>query len=396
MTLEEFKKIEIPLGNAKNLSNQKFGKLQPLFRVYEEKKDKTVWCCKCDCGEFIKLRADSLMSGIKTDCGKHIQNDLTNQVFGELTALYPVSIRNKNSHVWHCRCSCGEEIDVKKSHLLNKSRTRCDTHNERDLIGEKYNLLTVISFSRYIDGKTYYNCICDCGNKVEVNRSDLVTNNNKSCGCLYHKHRDLSNLRFGKLVAKTIDYNNPKTKKYGRTTTYWNCTCDCGNSVSVPMRSLISGETSSCGCLTKSRGELLIEDILKNNNIDFISQKRFDSCKFPDTQADGIFDFYINENKQLIEFDGEQHFGYTCSGWTSKERYVNTHNHDLYKNQWAWDNQIPMKRIPYTERDTLSFERIMSDEFLITPQTHPEWYPSEDSTYPYFTLEDIDKLKEVS
>ena len=38
--------------------------------------------------------------------------DITGQVFRRLTALYPTAQRYKGSVVWHCRCKCGNEVDV--------------------------------------------------------------------------------------------------------------------------------------------------------------------------------------------------------------------------------------------------------------------------------------------
>ena len=37
----------------KDYSNQKFGRLQPLKRLYV-KNHKTYWLCKCDCGNIIE------------------------------------------------------------------------------------------------------------------------------------------------------------------------------------------------------------------------------------------------------------------------------------------------------------------------------------------------------
>lgn len=40
--------------------------------------------------------------------------DLTSQRFGMLTALAKVPNANAKQAVWHCRCDCGNECDVKK------------------------------------------------------------------------------------------------------------------------------------------------------------------------------------------------------------------------------------------------------------------------------------------
>lgn len=111
------------------------------------------------------------------------------------------------------------------------------------LEGNKFNRLTVIKRTK---GKRYfYDCLCDCGKETSVNQYNIVAGLTKSCGCASVK--DLTGVRFGKLVAI-----KPCGKKYNRTV--WLCKCDCGKEVEVVGTALSSGNTSSCGCLSKPRG----------------------------------------------------------------------------------------------------------------------------------------------
>lgn len=62
--------------------------------------------------------------------------------------------------------------------------------NYNDVIGKKYNKLTVIAYShtRIIDKRhkaIYYKCRCDCGNEIIVNIYHLTNNHTQSCGCLH-------------------------------------------------------------------------------------------------------------------------------------------------------------------------------------------------------------------
>lgn len=44
--------------------------------------------------------------------------DITNQKFYRLTALYPTDKRDRDrSVIWHCRCECGNEVDVSGKRL---------------------------------------------------------------------------------------------------------------------------------------------------------------------------------------------------------------------------------------------------------------------------------------
>lgn len=58
----------------------------------------------------------------------------------------------------------------------------------QNLVGEKFNKLTVIERDTTHKNRPYWICKCDCGNTVSV-RADLLKNGNtKACGCLYNKH----------------------------------------------------------------------------------------------------------------------------------------------------------------------------------------------------------------
>ena len=57
--------------------------------------------------------------------GKKIR-DITGQRFGRLTALYVTEKRDgKGSAYWHCRCQCGNEIDVTESSLMYGNYQSC-------------------------------------------------------------------------------------------------------------------------------------------------------------------------------------------------------------------------------------------------------------------------------
>lgn len=59
--------------------------------------------------------------------------------------------------------------------------------------------------------------------------------------------RDLQGQRFGRLIVMK------QTNESLRGMTVWECKCDCGNTRRVPSSALVSGNTTSCGCLTKER-----------------------------------------------------------------------------------------------------------------------------------------------
>lgn len=234
-----------------------------------------------------------------------------------------------------------------------------------DLTGQVFERLTVINRAPNRNNKVFWHCLCECGNEIDARGDQLKNGRTKSCGC-YSKEKfaaqgelnfkDLTNQKFGKLTALYPIKNETETRYY------WICQCECGNLARVRGSSLTTGNTQSCGCI-KSVGEANIKLLLQNNNINFISQYHINLNK-----KDYFYDFAIVDiNKtvlRLIEFDGIQHFG-RVSGWFTEERKVALQQSDAIKNNYALINNIPLVRIPYAERDNITLEMLLGDEYLI-------------------------------
>lgn len=123
----------------------------------------------------------------------------------------------------------------------------------KDLTGQRFGRLTVICRSEKSNGgKVYWHCKCDCGNERDVVTYSLVHGKTQSCGCLSReqartRYRDVSGEKFGRLTA--IE----PTDKRRSNAVVWRCKCDCGNEKMVAIDDLISGATTSCGCLMKGK-----------------------------------------------------------------------------------------------------------------------------------------------
>lgn len=64
-----------------------------------------------------------------------------------------------------------------------------------NITGQKFGRLIVIEFSHIHITKsgqhvTYWKCECECGNMKELSKSNLISGNSKSCGCLYEETKD--------------------------------------------------------------------------------------------------------------------------------------------------------------------------------------------------------------
>lgn len=124
-----------------------------------------------------------------------------------------------------------------------------------DLIGHRFGRLVVIGkakddFSKNGKRIAKWHCRCDCGNELDVREFNLKNGNTKSCGC-YRISRikeklteDLVGQRFGRLIVVERADN-----LYGRTA--WKCKCDCGGSKIAISANLKRGLVTSCGCKVK-------------------------------------------------------------------------------------------------------------------------------------------------
>jgi len=57
--------------------------------------------------------------------------DLTGQRFGRLTVLYDTGKRKNGNVVWHCRCDCGNESDVRSDSLVFARTTSCGCYRRQ-------------------------------------------------------------------------------------------------------------------------------------------------------------------------------------------------------------------------------------------------------------------------
>ena len=256
---------------VKDLSGIKYNKL--LILGYDSEQHKTTgrlkWKCKCDCGKIVHLTSSDIKSAKSCGCakletGKKRIKDLKGEKYGKLNVLkYDKVISHKRGRsVWKCQCECGNKSYVAGNDLTSGNTKSCGC-SRKDIaknkiinrIGKTYGKLQVTAYDEEkhkITGSVYWKCKCECGNETSVESSRLQTGNTKSCGkcgkifVVGTNVEDLSKQKFNMLqpISYTIFPTNPRTIK-------WKCLCDCGNYTEVNAGHLKSGNTKSCGCLTK-------------------------------------------------------------------------------------------------------------------------------------------------
>ena len=124
----------------KNLTDQRFGKLIALRPT--EMRDKAsgiIWECKCDCGNIVYVSQNSLTRNQKRSCGclqKVRQNDLVGNTYGRLTVIGKSEQQKNQKTLWECKCECGNTILVRGGSLISGATKSCGCGAAE--IGKKY------------------------------------------------------------------------------------------------------------------------------------------------------------------------------------------------------------------------------------------------------------------
>ena len=112
----------------------------------------------------------------------------------------------------------------------------------KDITGQTFGRLTVLSFVEQKGKFTYWKCQCSCGNIKIAEGCTLRSGNCKSCGCLKGAppKKNLIGQKFGKLtvIQKSISSKKGSLR--------WDCQCECGRMVMVYSYMLSSGRQTTC------------------------------------------------------------------------------------------------------------------------------------------------------
>lgn len=216
-------------AGQKDLTGRRFGKLVCLEPTEERgPSGGVVWRCRCDCGNECLAVSTQLLQGYKKSCGCLSHPPLKDWIGTRFGTLEVVSYTGKwgGNHYWHCRClcGCGREFDVSQTALKTGHTKGCaslDRNVIKEYVGRKFGDLTVIGYSGKREGVHYWHCRCLCGNELDVSQTNLQGGHTKSCGCrqrkIYKENLKLvdgtsvtaleSKLKGGTISTNTSGYN---------------------------------------------------------------------------------------------------------------------------------------------------------------------------------------------
>lgn len=154
-------------------------------------------------------------------------------------------------------------------------------------------------------------------------------------------------------IKNWIDLNNLDisiiSKEYKNDKENMKWECKCGNYFYKSWENIHSKKGLSCEkCFNKSKNEEICMNFLKEKNISFLREYKFEDCKY---KRPLLFDFYIPDLSRCIEVDGEQHYSPTKFKGTSEDKAIKAFDlqkkKDKIKDEYCIKNNIGLLRIPY-------------------------------------------------
>ena len=218
---------------SKNITGQRFGHWTVLNDPGGQKA-----LCRCDCGNERWVWKSHLRHGDSTSCGcdkykkmHPVVDDLTGQRFGRLVVLEELG-----GGKIKCKCDCGT-VRVFDKVSVKGGITRSCGCLKQEKIREVKNDLTGQRFNEWTVieelGGNKVLARCSCGKVAELWKSHLIKGDTKSCG----HERNLVGKQFGSwTVLEELGGGLVK------------CKCECGNIRNVYKETLLDGSSKSCGC----------------------------------------------------------------------------------------------------------------------------------------------------
>lgn len=256
---------------------------------------------------------------------------------------------NNNTKIKMKHMTCNHEYEVLPMQITRTTKpTRCPkcygAHKKNTKIFKKevydkyngeYELL-----SEYVNNKTKVLIVHHyCEEIYKVTPHDFLTGYRcpkcygtpkKSIDILKKEFLELFGDEYIILSSKYLGTNQPITIKH-----------KCGNIFETTPNKILHGGKRCSECLKSksySNSNVFIENYLISNNIEFESEKTFDSLVY---KRNLYFDFFINKHNLAIEYDGSFHFEKIMS----EEILLLQRLRDSIKNKWCIENNINLVRI---------------------------------------------------
>jgi len=221
-----------------------------------------------------------------------------------------------------------------------KKEVYSKVQNEYTVLGNYVNSMTKILFQHnHLKCKNY---------KFKMSPNDFLNNGTRCprCSGRYRTPEEFETQIF-ELVGEEYSVLEEYKKASSKILMRHNA---CGHEWRVSIGNFLQG--SRCPNCNKSKGERKIEEYLKNNDINYVSQKEFDGL-VGQNKGNLSYDFYLPNYNLLIEYQGEQHekpVDFCSEGVDiAEKRFKKQQEHDKRKRNFAKESNIKLLEIWYSD-----------------------------------------------
>lgn len=159
-------------------------KINLIRQLYSEGKNKTEIVKITGCGA-------STIKKYVEDIDNNKIDPMIGKIYGKLNVLSKApkdpNAANRCTR-YFCKCECGNIVNVNGAALRSGHTTSCGCSRKgngiKDLTGQTFGNLTVIDYAYSSDNGAIWNCVCKCGNKIQVLSRNLINGHKTSCGCI--------------------------------------------------------------------------------------------------------------------------------------------------------------------------------------------------------------------
>lgn len=263
---------------------------------------------------------------------------LTNQEYDLRLLEYKLKrledyIDSKTS-IKHVCINCNKIFRVKPKEL---NRINCECFLKGAEYKQKVLLKNIILLENYknIRSKLLHKCL-NCNNEFKTTPKTVLQS---KIGCSSCSGKKFTEEKYKSLLPKNIELKG----KYVDSSKHTLHKClECGYEWNTKPNYIIH---MGCGCprCTASKGEKLIQSILDELSIQYIKEKEIivNNNKYR-------FDFFLEVQKVIIEYDGIQHF--ESRDFFGGQKYLEkVKKSDHIKNEWCISNNYKIIRFSYKD-----------------------------------------------
>lgn len=324
-----------------------------------------MWVKHNKCGNTYQVVPDSFLRGRRCPfCQRKVRvqkRTITNEEFlkrvyklvgDEYTFLEPYV--NSRTAILVRHNKCGKISKMEPNNFLSGARCKYCAHNVKlttqqvkerikKMYGNEYTLLSEYKGMNHRI-KVMHN---KCGYVYTVGAINFLLSKQRCPKCYKTPkktanefQRELNNI-YGKSVYTIVGkYINAKTRVEIK------CSV-CGNVWLTKPNWILSGQ-SGCPYCNQSHGERLIASLLNQLEIAYVYPYKIKDLK---DKQELHYDFYIPDQKILIEYQGLQHYE-SIDYFGGKDQFKIQQKHDQMKREYAKEHGYKLIEVPYTE-DTL-------------------------------------------